>query len=114
MTVGAFLWLDLFAAAALAVWVLVCLPRLGPRTVGWAIVAFIAGQCAPSLGLEVLGSVVRLPHGPQLALVLVVLPVFFVMFVTIAWLMRACIGTIGGGGGGHRARRHVARGGARV
>ena len=96
--------LDLAAAAVLALWVTVRYAKLGPRTIGWALVGFVAGQCMPTLGLWLLPSVVALPWGPQLALLVVVLAVFFVMFVTVAWLMRACAGSIGGPRGGHRVR----------
>ena len=104
VSVGTFLVVDLTAAAALAVWATVRYATFGPRTVRWAIVAFFAGQCMPTLGLWVLPDVVALPWGPQLALLVVVLPVFFVMFVTVAWLMRACAGAVGGPRGGHRIR----------
>jgi hypothetical protein len=104
VTVGAFLVIDLSAAAVLALWVTVRYTSLGPRSIRWAALAFLAGQCAPSLGLWVLPDVVPLPWGPQLALLVVVLPVFFVMFVTVAWLMRACANSIGGPRGGHRIR----------
>jgi hypothetical protein len=104
VSLGTFLIVDLTAAALLAVWVTLRYATLGPRTVRWAIVAFLAGQCMPTLGLWVLPGVVALPWGPQLALLVVVLPVFFVMFVTVAWLMRACAGSVGGPRGGHRIR----------
>lgn len=101
---GAFLVLDVAAAAVLALWVAVRHPTLGPRSVGRAVIAFLLGQCMPSLGLWALPGVVTLPWGKQLALLGVVLPVFFVMFLTIAWLMRACADSIGGPRGGHRIR----------
>lgn len=104
MTVEVFLVLDLAAAAVLALWVTVRYANLGPRSVRWAALGFLVGQCVPSLGLWVLPDVVGLPWGPQLALLGVVLPVFFVMFLTIAWLLRACASSIGGPRGGHRIR----------
>jgi hypothetical protein len=109
MTVGAFLVLDLTAAAVLALWVAVRYANLGPASVGWAVVAFLAGQCVPSLGLWVLPAVVTLRGGIQLALLGVVLPVFFAMFITIAWLMRAFANAVGGPRGGHpvRARKRT-------
>ncbi|HET7137500.1 MAG TPA: hypothetical protein VFI04_04035 [Gaiellaceae bacterium] len=104
MTVGTFLVLDLAAAAVLALWVTVRYASFGPRSIRWAALGFLVGQCAPTLGLWVLPDVVRLTWGPQLALLGVILPVFFVMFLTVAWLMRACANSIGGPRGGHRVR----------
>jgi hypothetical protein len=96
--------LDLTAAAVLALWVTVRYANLGPRTVRWAVLGFLAGQCAPGVGLWLLPAVVMLPWGPQLALLCVVMPAFFVMFLTIAWLLRACASSIGGPRGGHPVR----------
>lgn len=100
---------DVVAAAALALWVLVRFPRLGPRSLLWAFAAFLAGQWAPSVGVLFLMPVLRLPHGLELATVTVVLPAFFAWFLTLAWLFRAIISRLGGGGGGHRVRGRLAR-----
>jgi hypothetical protein len=104
MTAGAFLVLDLAAAAVLAVWLAATEPRLGPRSLGGALAAFLAGQCLPAVGLQALPGVLALGWGLQLALLGVVLPVFFFMFLTVAWLMRAVARTVGGPRGGHPAR----------
>jgi hypothetical protein len=100
--------LDVMAAALLALWVLVRYPGLGPRSLVWAMAAFVMGQFAPFLGVRILLPVLRLPHGLVLATVGVVLPVFFAWFLTVAWLFRAILAHLGGPGGGHRVRGRYA------
>jgi hypothetical protein len=46
----------------------------------------------------------RLPHGSQLALPVVVLPVFLVLWLTLAWLLWAIVDTVGRPRGGHPVR----------
>ncbi len=99
---------DLGAAALIALWVIVRFPRLGPRSLLWAMAGFIAGQVAPSIGLVAVEPVLRFPHGLILALVGVVLPVFCVMFLTAGWLFRAVLARLGGPRGGHPVTRHLA------
>lgn len=105
MDVSAFVWIDLIAAAALALWIVARYPNVGPKSLGSALVAFLVGQLIPSLGLVVVQPVVRLPHGIELALLGVALPMFVVMFLTTMWLMRASMGLVGGPRGGQRIRR---------
>ncbi len=102
MTIDSLLWVDLLAAAALAVWVGLRYPKLGPRSIGSALVGFLAGLCAPSVGLWLLPLVLELPYGSQLVLLIVVLPALFVMLLTTVWLLRACATVFGGPRGGHR------------
>lgn len=104
MTVGSFLWIELFAAAALALWVALRYPSLGPKSIGSALLAFLAGQCAPSIGLWLLPLIVQLPDGSHLVLLIVVLPALFVMLLTTVWLLRVCATAYGGPRGGHRVR----------
>ena len=109
MTGVTLITLDVVAAAALALWVLVRFPKLGPKSIVWAMAAFLVGQFVPNLGVRLVMPVLQLPHGLELATVTVVLPSFFAWFLTLAWLFRAIIGRLGGGGGGHRIRARLAR-----
>jgi hypothetical protein len=97
-------WLFIAGAGALAVWVLTRFPERRPKTLHWALLAFLAAQVVPNLGLAVLPAVLRLPYGPQVVLLAVVLPVFFALFVTVGWLVRAGIDAVGGPRGGHPVR----------
>lgn len=108
MTISGFLWVDLVTAAVLVAWVIVRYPNLGPRSITWAVVCVLLGATAPKIALAALPLVLRLPHGLQIALLGVVLPVFFVMFLTMGWLIRACAGALGGPRGGHRVRSAAA------
>jgi hypothetical protein len=99
------MWLELVAAAILVAWVMLRYPRLGPHSITRAIACFaVAGAAAPKLGLLALPLALRLPYGVQVAFLGVILPVFFVMFLTIGWLIRACFDALGGPRGGHRVR----------
>jgi hypothetical protein len=103
VTIGGFVWSELFAALVLVAWVMVRYPNLGPHSIRWAIVCALAGAVAPRAGLAVLPLVLGLPYGVDLALFGVVLPVFAAMFLATAWLVRAFI-RLGGPRGGHRVR----------
>jgi hypothetical protein len=103
MTVGAFLLVELAAAATLALWTAVRFPQLAPGSLR-ATLAVLAGAL---LALQLLpagvGAVVGLPAGPYLALFGAVLPCLVAAFLAVAWLMRLLAGFLGGsGGGGHR------------
>lgn len=100
MTTGTAVWVYLIAAAILAAWALARFPDAGPRAVPVALGLFLGGQLAPYAGLLVLPPVLRLADGAQLALPLVVLPCFFVAWLTIGWLVRAILESAG------RAERH--------
>ena len=107
MTSLAIVSIALVAAALLALWVVIRFPTLGPESLTWAILGFLAGQCAPSLGLTILMRVLHLPHGVELAVVGVVVPAFFAMFLTAAWLFSAIIAKISRSG--HPIRGRFAR-----
>lgn len=98
------MWVSLLASALLALWVLVRFPDLRPKSVFTAIVVFLAAQLVPNIGLALMPAVMRLPHGPQLALIGIVLPAFFLLWLTLAWLLRAVGDGIGGPRGGHRVQ----------
>jgi hypothetical protein len=70
---------------------------------------FLAAQIVPNLGLAALPDVLLLPHGPQLALGAVVLPAFFLVWLTLGWLLLAVNDAVGGPRGGHRTRQDRAR-----
>jgi hypothetical protein len=105
-----YLYLELFAAAALALWVIARFPQFGPKSLVpaavVAVLAFAVGQLAPS-GIVVVAT--STPAGVYAALACVLL-VLFVMLLTTAWLLRAMLrllnGAGGGGGGGHHVPSH--------
>jgi hypothetical protein len=112
VTPATVVWLYLAASAILAAWSMLRAPNVRPRSVRVALTCFAAGQLGPLLGLLVLPSVVRLTGGAQLALPLVVLPSFFVVWLTIGWLLWAILDGVGPPRGGHPVRKRTARSGA--
>jgi hypothetical protein len=104
MPVGTFIWVDFAAAALLAGWLAVRSPGFGPKTLRWSSTAFIAAQVLARLALFILVPMVRLPHGVQLVLVLVVFPAFLIMLLSSLWLLRAIVAAVGGPRGGHFVR----------
>lgn len=109
MTPVAAIWVYLVVSAGLAAWLLVRFPSRRPTSVVWALVFFAAGQLVANFGLVLLPPVLRLPHGSQLALPVVVLPVFLVLWLTLAWLLWAIVDMVGRPGGGHPVRKDLAR-----
>jgi hypothetical protein len=110
VTPVATIWVYLVVSAALSAWLLVRFPSRRPKSVVWALVAFAAGQIVANIGLVLLPAVMRLPHGSQLALPAVILPVFLVLWLTLAWLLWAIVDTVGRPRGGHPVhRKHLAR-----
>ena len=110
MTPVAAIWVYLVVSAVLAAWLLLRFPSHRPRSVVWALVVFAAGQIVANFGLVLLPGVMRLPHGSQLALPAVILPVFLVLWLTLAWLLWAIVDTVGRPRGGHPVhRKHLAR-----
>jgi hypothetical protein len=95
-----YLYFELISAAALALWVIVRWPRLGPRSIFAAVavvlVALVVGNFA-STGVAV---AVRLPGGIYAALLGLVLPVFLLIFLASGWLIRSLLAATGGGSGG--------------
>jgi hypothetical protein len=104
ISIPGFLSVELVAAAMLALWVVVRFPRRGPQSVRGAGMlvglALVAVQLAPA-GLQLAG---HLPFGVYAGLFGCVLPSFFGVFLSGAWLMRVLASAFGGsgGGGGHR------------
>ena len=76
---------------------------------GRALVLFLAGQVAPSLGLIALERMLLLDDGVQLGLPLVILPTFFVLWLTAGWLLWAIVEQLGEPRGGQPRRKPVAR-----
>jgi hypothetical protein len=89
MSMGTLVWVCLVAAAVLAGWVIVRFPSKRPKSVSSAIVLLLAGQLAPNVGLLLLPVTLRLSRGPQFAFAAVVLPAFFVLWLTSGWLLLA-------------------------
>lgn len=94
MTTATAVWLYLIGAAILASWAMVRFPNSRPRSLVGAFALFIAGQLIPLLGLIVLPSVLQLAGGVRVALPVVVLPSFFVPWLTLGWLLWAIVDSI--------------------
>ena len=109
MTASSAVWLYLGASAILAAWVIARFPSLRPRSLGWALLLFLAGQVVPPLGLAALDRVLLLHDGVQLGLPLVILPTFFVLWLTVGWLLWAIVEQFGEPRGGQPSRKPVAR-----
>jgi hypothetical protein len=104
ISVSMFMCAELVGAAALALWVVACFPRLGPKSLGSAIAVVIAAFTGMYLSTLAPASLVELPHGAYVLLFGSVLPSFFAAFLSTGWLMRVLAAALGGsgGGGGHR------------
>ena len=90
-------WVCLAAAALLATWLIARFPDRRPKSVGNAILLFLAGQVAPNLGLVLLPFALRVgQQGAPLAFAAVVLPAFFVLWLTSGWLLLAINDAVGG------------------
>ena len=77
------------AAAAIAMWLVVRFPSLGPRSVSMAIVAGVVAAVGLQLSLVLIDPVAaRAPYGVAVALMLVVLPALTGMFWTLALMLR--------------------------
>jgi hypothetical protein len=89
--VGAFVWVDLAAAALLALWVTLRYPDARPRSVSGALLVFGMSQLVAQLGVSVMRPLVQVTEGAQLALVVVVLPVLFAIVISSFWLLRTVV-----------------------
>ena len=76
-------------AAAIALWLVVRFPSIGPRTVTTVIVAGVAAAVGLQLALALIDPVAhRVPYGVVAALMFVVLPALTAMFWTLALMLR--------------------------
>jgi hypothetical protein len=94
MTTATIVWLYLAAAGILACWVMLRFPTVRPRSIPGACALFVAGQVAPLLGLLALPVVLAAANGVRLALVMVVLPSFFVASLTLGWFLWAVVDSV--------------------
>jgi hypothetical protein len=96
--VSAFLYLELFAALALAAWVIIRHPTAGPRSLPSAVASMLGAMLVidlfPSVALHLLASPGRLLP----LLCLAILPPF-ALFLTTAWVIRALLAQAGPRGG---------------
>jgi hypothetical protein len=104
ISLTAYLYFELFSAAALALWVIVRFPQLGPKSImpaaGVVLLALAGGRlAAPNVGV-----LVGLPFGIYVALLGCVLPLCFSICLATGWLLRAFLAATHGsdGGTGHR------------
>jgi hypothetical protein len=100
-----FLYVELVAAAVLALWVVARYPGFGPKSVRSALAALCVAFVVMQLSSYGVTPLLGLPHGAYLTLFGCVLPSFFAGFLAAAWLLRVLAGALGGsggGGGGHR------------
>jgi hypothetical protein len=105
ISLSAFLYVEMAAAASLAFWFIARFPKHGPKSLTSAI-----GPVVVSLGLghvvpELIALLREVGFGVYVALFGVVLPLFFSFFLTTGWLLRSFLAAVGGrgggGGGGH-------------
>ena len=76
-------------AAAIAFWLVVRFPSLGPRTVTTAVVVAVAAAVGLQLSLLLIDPVARQgPYGVALALMVVVLPALTGMFWALGFMLR--------------------------
>jgi hypothetical protein len=91
MSAGTFLLVFSLGAAALALWICIRLPRLGPTSLARAFGHVVGAMAVGALLRPALGAVANsgLPLAVFLAVFGVALPVLTYMFVAGAWLIRA-------------------------
>jgi hypothetical protein len=101
-----YLYVELVAAGALALWVLARFPHAGPRSMAGALGILIVALAGGSVAPTAIAAVVRLPYGIYAALLGCVLPVLFAMLLATGWLLRSLLAALGGssGGPGHRSK----------
>lgn len=76
-------------AAAIALWLVVRFPSVGPRTVTTAVVAGVAAAVGLQLALVLVDPVARHgPYGVAVALMVVILPALTAMFWALALMLR--------------------------
>jgi MFS superfamily sulfate permease-like transporter len=76
-------------AAAIALWLVVRFPSVGPRTVTTVVVAAIAAAVVLQLSLALIEPVAQhAPYGVATALMLVILPALTGMFWSLALMLR--------------------------
>lgn len=91
MSNGSFLLVFSLGAAALALWIFVCLPKLGPTSLTRAFAHVAAAMVIGAILKPALAGVAEsgLPLAVFVALFAVALPGLTYMFVAGAWLFRA-------------------------
>jgi len=91
VSLGAFIIVLTLGAAALALWTVVRFPKLGPETLGGALlqvaVAMIAGAFLIPAGMKS-ALAIDPPTGPMLAVFAFVLPGLSYLFLATLWAMR--------------------------
>jgi hypothetical protein len=95
-----YLYVELAAAAALALWTLVRFPGRGPKSLSSAGAFLGAGLVLVWLAPAVVALVSGLPYGGYIALLGCVLPSYYAAFVAVGCLMRLLADALGGSGGG--------------
>src|SRR5919201_877415 len=91
MSSGTFLLVFALGAASLALWISVCLPKLGPTSLSRAFMHVAAAMVVGATLKPALAAVAesRLPLALFVAVFGVALPALTYMFVAGAWLFRA-------------------------
>ena len=91
MSNGAFLLVFALGAAVLALWICVCLPKLGPTSLTRAFAHVFAAMAVGALLKPALVGVAGsgLPLAAFVAVVGIALPALTYMFVAGAWVIRA-------------------------
>jgi hypothetical protein len=105
ITLRTFLCVEFAGAALLALWTVAVFPRLGPKSLRSTLV--VALSAFALLKLLPFGVSLTLPQGSFVALLGLVLPGLFLVFLFIGWTLRHFASELGGrsgGGPGHRAK----------
>jgi hypothetical protein len=95
-----YLYMEMIAAAVLALWVVTRWPQLGPKSIVAALGALLVALVLGSFASTAVTAAITLPYGIYAALLGCILPTFFLIFLAGAWLLRSLVDAIGGGSGG--------------
>jgi hypothetical protein len=95
-----YLYLEMIAAAVLALWVVTRWPQLGPKSIVAAIAGVLVALVLGNFVSAAVATALELPYGIYAALLGCILPAFFSIFLAGAWLVRSLVGAMGGGSGG--------------
>jgi hypothetical protein len=104
ISVPTFLCSELIASFALALWVVVRFPKLGPKSLRAAVAPLAVGLALVQFLPFGVDLTMRLPYGAYAAIFGCALPSFFSAFLAVGWMMRLLSAAFGGSGGdgGHR------------
>lgn len=103
LPLSAFLYLEVFAAAALAAWVFVRCRSVGPKSLPMAFAAMLAAMGVMSVFPSLVPLLLSSAAGTFALLCLALLPPV-ALFLTTAWVIRAILAQAGSPSDGERVR----------